>query len=77
MAATKEKGVPCYDKAAPDEPIFVLRGVDPSAPEAVRAWARQAQLDGHRPEKVEGALQDADDIEHWQQANPDRVKVPS
>lgn len=29
----------CYSKAAPDEPIFVLRSMDPSAPVLVRLWA--------------------------------------
>lgn len=77
MASTKQTGVPCYDKAADDEPIFVLRAADPSAPKAVRAWAFQAEMDGHRREKIVGALQDAADMEAWQAANPERVKKPS
>jgi hypothetical protein len=28
----------CYAKAAPDEPIFTLRGKDPIAPYLVRIW---------------------------------------
>lgn len=29
----------CYEKADPDEPMFVLLGRDPQAPFVVRAWA--------------------------------------
>lgn len=29
----------CHGKAAPNEPIFTLRGKDPSGPYFVRAWA--------------------------------------
>lgn len=28
----------CYSKAAPDEPLFTLRGKDPSAPYFVQMW---------------------------------------
>lgn len=28
----------CINKAAPDEPVFVLRGNDELAPDIVRAW---------------------------------------
>jgi hypothetical protein len=76
MAATKKTGVPCYDKAADDEPLFVLRASDPSAAATIRAWAFQASNDGHRHEKIVGALQDAADFVEWQKANPDRVKRP-
>lgn len=76
MAATKATGVPCYDKAAPDEPLFVIRPTDPAAADAIRDWAYRAQAIGHRAEKVAGALKDADDVEAWQRANPDRVKRP-
>lgn len=30
----------CYTKAAPDEPIFILRAKDPIAPIMVQMWAR-------------------------------------
>lgn len=32
---------PCVAKAHDNEPLFVLRGTDPRAPELVRDWARQ------------------------------------
>lgn len=31
----------CLNKARDDEPIFVLRGIDPAAPAAVEAWCRE------------------------------------
>lgn len=40
--ATKREGVPCYDKAAEDEPLFVLRGQDQFAAETVEYWAHLA-----------------------------------
>lgn len=31
----------CYDLALPDEPVFVLLGRDPDAPDRVKEWARR------------------------------------
>jgi hypothetical protein len=77
QASTKKTGIACYDKAADDEPLFVLRGTDPATPNAIRAWAAEATLVGHRQEKIDGALEHADEIDRWQLANPERMKVPS
>jgi hypothetical protein len=33
----------CYDKAEPDEPMFVLLARDPTASTFVRAWAYQSE----------------------------------
>lgn len=38
---TKKTGIPCYDKADPDEPLFVLRGQDVSSPEVVIEWIKR------------------------------------
>lgn len=38
---TKKAGVPCYDKAGPDEPLFVLRAQDLSSPKIVAEWIKQ------------------------------------
>lgn len=67
---------PCLQKAADDEPIWVLRGQDATAPFVIRAWARHAEANGVNGAKVETALNDAADMEAWQQAHPDRVKLP-
>jgi len=62
----------CYEDAAPDEPIFVLRAKDAMAPHVVRSWAgaRQSQIEaGMRPtsdmEKVVEARQCAAQMELW------------
>ncbi len=71
--ATKTEGVPCYDKAAPDEPVFVLRGQDVLAPEIIREWAYRAQMLGTPVAKVVEAQALADKIEEWQIANQKKV----
>lgn len=69
-----------------DEPLFLLRGQDAAAPDAIedpvgegdpidyydRAKAAGAALDGH----LEAVCQTAEEMRRWQAANPDRVKVP-
>jgi hypothetical protein len=52
----------CLEKAADDEPIFVLRGQDRIAPKTVRQWAENAKALGSPPEKVDVALA----MEEWQ-----------
>lgn len=74
--STKKTGVPCYDKAAEDEPLFVIRAQSKNAPEYVLMWANQARVMGVNEEKVAGALQVAKDMKEWQGANPDKVKIP-
>lgn len=54
--STKKTGVPCYDKAAEDEPLFVIRAQSKNAPEYVLMWANQARVMGVNEEKVAGAL---------------------
>lgn len=71
--ATKTDGIPCYDKAANDEPLFVLRAQDMLAPEIVREWAYRAQVSGTPIEKVEEARRAADAMEDWQIANSKKV----
>jgi hypothetical protein len=41
----KEISEGCFAKAALDEPLFVLRAQDKSAPGIVRAWAEQFRQD--------------------------------
>lgn len=66
MASTKRTGIPCYDKAHFDEPLFVLKASDPASVHAIREWAKRAEELGHRKSKVDGAMQDAVDFEEWQ-----------
>lgn len=55
----------CYEKADPDEPIFVLRAKDPRASELVREWADFAHSDGVDPNKVAEAEACADAMDEW------------
>jgi len=71
--ATKKEGIACYDKAALDEPLFVLRSTDSLAPEIVREWAYRAKAAGTPDEKVEEARRAADAMEDWQITNSKKV----
>lgn len=71
--ATKAKGCSCYEKAAPDEPIFVLRAKDPLAPLVVRMWAEIAAQRRVNSEKVVEARLCAIDMEGYAKMHfPDR-----
>ena len=69
---TKNEGDTCYTAALPDEPMFVLLGRDPQAPQIVRDWAAQRLAlvyGGQRPAsdipKVREAQQLADRMVQW------------
>jgi hypothetical protein len=56
----------CINKAAPDEPVFVLRGKDPCSAYAVRMWANIAQQGSHHDaEKIAAARAFADQMEAY------------
>jgi len=74
MSSTKNEGVSCFDKADPDEPVFVLRAQDMLGPEIVREWAYRAQCEGAPIAKCDEARRIADAMEQWQIAH--RRKVP-
>lgn len=73
MATKQDGGTSCYDKAAPDEPIFTLRAQDALAPELVREWAYRAKVAGTPDDKVNEARRCADAMEDWQIANTKKV----
>lgn len=69
---------------AEDEPVFLLRASDDLAPEVVREWAAlydNAHLDeddNDDHETVVGTVNAwADEMEAWQRAHRDRVKLPT
>jgi len=64
----------CINKAADDEPVFVLRSSDILAPEVVRRWARLARSRDVTPAKVEEAFNLADQMDRWQDEHS--AKVP-
>lgn len=67
MLKKQELSVPnsCLNKAASNEPIFVIRAKDPLAPMLIRHWATMAE-GMHEAEKVTEARSIADEIERWQ-----------
>jgi hypothetical protein len=75
---TKEKPgkFDCYEKALPDEPMFVLLARDPDMPRLIREWAyrrTKAIDDGERPETdrvlVDEAYHCAYDAIEWRKVN--------
>jgi hypothetical protein len=65
----------CLNKATPDEPLFVLRAKDPTAPQAIRQWA--AMNDGIQPaEKVAQALAIAEDMDDWRARHQVAAPLP-
>ena len=55
----------CWNKAAGDEPVFVLRANDPIAPAVVRLWATLSFTACHHPDKVASAGVAACAMEAW------------
>lgn len=55
---TKKTGVPCYDKATPDEPVFVLRAQDLTSPQVVCEWIR-LNIETAPQDKLRQALESA------------------
>jgi len=72
MSTKREPGqFDCFAKLADDEPYFVLRAKDPSAPALVELWAaeRKAQF-GDYP-KLEEALTCASAMRVWKDGHPE------
>lgn len=65
--STKREGVPEYDKADPDEPLFVLRAQDSLAPVVVMLWALNAGMHGVPQAKIEKARACAKRMLAWQE----------
>lgn len=59
-----------------DEPVFLLRGQDPVAPDTLRFWADQIEkINGHN-ELVGAVRRHAAAMEQYQVEMGDKVKVP-
>lgn len=52
-----------------DEPVFLLRAKDRTAPAAVEAWANLAEIAGARPNIVNAARKQANAMREWQSKN--------
>lgn len=55
----------CYANAEPDEPMFILLGRDPLAPETVLDWARRREATRGPTSKVEEARECAKAMMAW------------
>jgi hypothetical protein len=71
--STKREGVPEFDKADLDEPVFVLRAQDDLAPEVVQLWALNATMRGAPKSKVEDARRCAREMRDWQRAHGSKI----
>ena len=65
-----------FAKIPDDEPAFILRAQDLTAPVLVRAWIDNAIAGGVNADKLERAEQHYADMIEFQKANPDRCKFP-
>jgi len=69
----------CLNKAAGDEPVFVLRAKDPLAAQTIRHWATMAE-GYHEPKKIKEAFELADAMDSWRnpptQVAPETPYVP-
>ena len=54
----------CLQKALDDEPIFVLRAKDPTAPEIIVTWCAK-NLNAQPPKKIEEALKVAQEMRQY------------
>lgn len=60
-----------------DEPVFLLRGQDIAAPEAIEAWVREARTQGADEAILDAATAQAEEMRAWQgQGLQGRWKVP-
>ena len=72
----------CLNRAADDEPIFVLRAKDPLAAKSVEDWAARAVLSGLHDDKAKAAYRFAQAmrawrLEHFPGAPPEpQIEVP-
>lgn len=61
-----EQPASCLNKAAADEPVFVLRAKDPIAPALIEDWAKHAEMMGiHEPAKIAEARALAQSMREW------------
>lgn len=68
---TKKDGDTCWDHAHPDEPLFVLRAQDPSAPRVVLHWISKNFDNAVCPDaKLRDAFEQALRMREWHPKKP-------
>lgn len=60
------EGKGCLANAAFEEPIFILRAQDALAADLVEKWAIWARAGGTSPDKVNEAMNLAEEMRRWQ-----------
>jgi hypothetical protein len=71
--STKREGVPEYEKADLDEPLFVLRAQDVIAPIIVELYALHCAGRRVNQAKVESVRKAARAMRVWQESHPTKV----
>lgn len=72
----------CLNRAADDEPIFVLRAKDPLAAKIVEEWSARSVLAGIHQDRAQAAFRFAQAMRAWRKQHfPDgpvepEIKVP-
>lgn len=67
--STKHNSI-CLARAGDDEPIFVLRAKDETAPATIVYWAATNKSTGAQPdEKIDGAMKLAQEMKVWRNEN--------
>ncbi len=74
--STKRQGVPEFDKADLDEPVFLIRAQDIAAPVIVELYALHLTTLHATQAKVDSARKVAREMRAWQQAHSTDVKLP-
>jgi hypothetical protein len=70
---TKRQGIPEYDKADLDEPVFVIRAQDIAAPVIVELYALHLTTLKVGQAKIDSARKVAREIRVWQQIHGARL----
>lgn len=69
-------GQSTLNKAAPDEPLFILRPTDRNAPAMILHWIQLSAASGVPNEKLQSAFDQFKEISDWQKDHPELVKNP-
>lgn len=72
VTVENEPGNPFGD----DEPVFIIRGRDRSAVDAIRAYGSSASFEGASSEFVDTVRQRALEFQAWQDDHDELLKVP-
>jgi hypothetical protein len=65
-----------WGKIPHDEPVFIIRGKDKLAADAVQAWIDSAEENGVNAEKIDLAQEHLEAILEFQADHPERCKLP-